>query len=600
MKLKLIKIIVVLFLIPIYLKAQNTKIDSLESLLKKDPNNAVYMDKLVILYSTVNPDISEKYAKKSFDIRIKDNDTSNLPTSVLQLGNVYWLKNDYQNAKEFLRWSYKLALKKQNYNIATSCLSNIGRIYLQKGKPKQAVDTLLIALDYANKIIPQKNATNLKYTINCSLGECFNRLGQNQKALEYLLAARAILDSNNVKPKSLVFEGLMDVYNSIDDRPMAIKTALDAISYSKKDINKKDILIAYYNLGNLYAAYKNKDSSSFYLNITKQFQKENNLPEFPFIKYLEGQVCILTKEYDNAINIFKELAPTYTNKKEEQRLANSFRCMGEAFNSKGLYDSAILYYNKALPIYKLLNLPLKSNDILLSLSQIKMKQGNYEEAYKNLQNYQTSRDTILLNERPVALADLEVKYKTAIKEATISKQETEISTQKQRNLWLIIGSIFITIVATILAFFYNRIKKQKAQIQRQKQEILHNNRNNIQQLISIFSRQAEDETLKENALANQERLFTLNLLNKLLYENGESNQANIKDYLNQLCQAKQISAGNTVQLNVSTPSILLNSNLLKDIGLIVNELTTNSIKYSSNNTNPLIIIDVTSDNNSIT
>lgn len=50
---------------------------------------------------------------------------------------------------------------------------------------------------------------------------------------------------------------------------------------------------------------------------------------------------------------------------------------------------------------------------------------------------------------------------------------------------------------------------------------------------------------------------------------------------------------NAVKINVETPHLKLKSNLLKDIGLIVNELTTNAIKYAFPGiSNPSIAITV--------
>jgi two-component sensor histidine kinase len=142
-------------------------------------------------------------------------------------------------------------------------------------------------------------------------------------------------------------------------------------------------------------------------------------------------------------------------------------------------------------------------------------------------------------------------------------------------------------------YFYKKLHTKNKIIQYQKQEILHNNRNNIQQLISIFSMQSENTENKALLIANQERLYTLNLLNRLLYENSETNAVSMETYVNELGNAKQISSGNVVDIKIYCPNITLSPNIMKDIGLIINELTTNSIKYAFTNiAKPIITIDV--------
>ena len=73
---------------------------------------------------------------------------------------------------------------------------------------------------------------------------------------------------------------------------------------------------------------------------------------------------------------------------------------------------------------------------------------------------------------------------------------------------------------------------------------------------------------------------------------------NVNEYLNQLTKAKEIGTGNEVEIKFDSPSIIFKSNMLKDIGLIVNELTTNAIKYAfANKLNPSININLQQQNN---
>lgn len=576
---------------PLY--SQTRLIDSLENVLKSDPENPVTLGRLVMLYSTVDINVSKKYAEKSYKLCKEKNDTINLPKAILNLGNVYWLSGEKEKAKHFLRLSYMDAIVKKDYRIAVSSLSNIGRIYLQQGNPKPCIDTLLYGLQLASYVVPQSVSDDIKYKLYCSLGEAYHFLGQNQKGIEALLKAKEISENNSkVQPKGLVYEGLGMIYQSIDDKKLAIQNAHLAIYTSIAEKNNKDLVKAYYNLADFYTGFKNYDSASYFLKLARDLQQKNNLPDYPYLTFLHGRINHLHAEYDSALSDFKKVLPVYKAGSETEKLGNVYRTIGEAFRELKKYDSANLYFNEALSIYKQLNLSRKVNDVMLSLSQIKLKTGDYEGAYNTLQSYDLLRDSILNNERPIALADLEVKYETSIKEATIAKQQLELKVQKQQRNWLATIAIFVLAAALGFAWLYRRTRKQKAiiskqnlllgesnqTISKQKSEILHFQKNANQLLYSMFNRQAESELQKDNVKANKERVFAMSLLHALLYEK-QDNILSLKEYLERLCEAK--AAQDEIKIDCKVEGeIPLKAEQLKDIGIIVNELVTNSVKYA--------------------
>ncbi len=573
--------------------SQTRLIDSLENVLKNDPENPVTLGRLVMLYSSLDINVSKKYAEKSYKLCKEKNDTINLLKAILNLGNVYWLAGEKEKAKHYLRLAYSDAVTKKDYRTAVSSLSNIGRIYIQQGNPKPCIDTLLQGLVLAKNVSNQNTSDDLQYKLYCSLGEAYHFLGQNEKGIEALLKAKQLSENNSkVQPKGLVYEGLGMIYQSIDDKKMAIQNAQLAINSAKAEKNNKDLVKGLYNLSDFYTGFKNYDSAKMYLDSAREVQQKNNLPDYPYLTFLHGRINYLHADYDSALVDYKKVLPIYKSSSEIEKLGNLYRTMGEAFQQLKKYDSANSYFNKALPIYKQLNLSRKVNDVMFSLSQIKVKTGDYEGAYNTLQAYDVLRDTILNNERPVALADLEVKYKTSIKEATITKQQSELTVQKQRQNGLITLALLVLAAALGFGWLYGRAKKQKAiiskqnllledsnkTISKQKSEILHFQKNANQLLYSMFNRQAENELQKDNVKANKERVFAMSLLHALLYEK-QDNILSLKEYLEKLCEAKATQDEIEIECKVKN-EIPLRAEYLKDIGIIVNELITNSIKYA--------------------
>jgi two-component system, sensor histidine kinase PdtaS len=557
--------VLLLVLIPALVLSQPQKIDSLQKVIAGKTNSGVMpetLNELGIAYMTIGMIDS---AKLCFAQSLESNKTQ----------------------KDMYEW--------------VRSLSETGNILSVKGMYKPALDTLLLAKDNIVKLNSGARA-KIEMRLYKYLGDLYGRAGLYEKSAAYLQKSIQLANENN--DRGLLaknYNTLAINYAKLSNFPLAIEYNKKCLAIFNETGDKIRIGNTYSNLAALYkekgdndSAIKfNKMAESLYNETEYKFGLPNTLSINAEIMRDNKNFTAALAEYRKLLQLDKELDLQNSLGFDYQAIAFLFRDLSNLDSSNYYFKSSIEKFSEAEMRKELATSygELTQNYLLL----------NKADSAKKYYNLFTSANAAFLDEEKVkAITDAEIKFETSLKEATIKTQQAEITVQKQQNRWLITGAAAAALVALILAMLYRRIKKQKSQIESQKREIIHNNRNNIQQLISIFSRQAENSNLKESAVANQERLYTLNLLNKLLYENGESNNANVKDYLLQLGEAKKISTGREVNIQISTPSIVLKSNLLKDIGLIINELTTNCIKHAFSNTaEPLIKIDLQQQDNYI-
>lgn len=251
---------------------------------------------------------------------------------------------------------------------------------------------------------------------------------------------------------------------------------------------------------------------------------------------------------------------------------------------------------EALHLFNEIDVPKEKSELLYFLIRSNIRQGSAADSY--LDQYMKTQSRYLNEEKVKAVTAQEIKYETTLKEARIARQQAELETGSQQRHYLLIGGSLALAAAAGLGLQYRRTSKQKELIQKQKQEILHNNRNSIQQLISIFGRQAHTEAEQALALANQERLITLNILNKMLYEHAGHHQALLDEYLQRLTDAKSLSTHIPIDMKLRNKVIRLRGDVLKDVGLIINELIANSAKHAFGNTaEPRIHIETATENN---
>ncbi len=589
-------------------------------------------------------DTAEIIYTKAADYFIKCKYYYGQAATLTNRANIKWQKGQFNDGIELLNIAEPLLLKCNNEKKYTL----LARVYQQLAENYQNIGLFEKSIENYQK--SEKTIENTKdkvqYAIVYSgLGRMYTRMGEFQKAISNYNKCIEISKQINFAPgltngsfnlASTYFQ--YSLYDSTRRTLLLDSTeyVLENMEVTLKGKGNNYKTATYYMLKGQVFQYKNNYSTSiiYYdsaISVAEQTKMGSDLAKSFASK---GDAYDKMKDSKNAIDNYLKALDIFKANGAKNDLKQLYYHLAKLYFNSGDFASAAKYYDLYYPLLdEILNeekikatkqfevkyeLSKKETKILQQQNEITKQEQGLEiinqqfliSKQKAVFESQNQKLTILLKEKEVADKEIEIfkqaklnelnekrqVYEVSLKEATISTQKIEIKTQKQQNFWLVTGSAIALLVAFILGWLYKRIRRQKKQIEIQKQEILHNNRNNIQQLISIFNRQSETEGLKENSLANQERLYTLSVLNKLLYESGENNKADLKEYLTQLSSAKEIGSGKLVKIKLDTPNIKLKSNLLKDIGLIVNELTTNAIKYAfKNNKNPLIAIKVNYD-----
>lgn len=116
-------------------------------------------------------------------------------------------------------------------------------------------------------------------------------------------------------------------------------------------------------------------------------------------------------------------------------------------------------------------------------------------------------------------------------------------------------------------------------------EIHHRVKNNLALTISLLELQEEeieDEKTKKVLIDIQERIYTMELLHRKLYESTNLNQISFKNYVIDLVQtiAKTYDKSKKVNITFQIEDIKLDIETALPYGLILNELITNAFKYA--------------------
>jgi len=226
--------------------------------------------------------------------------------------------------------------------------------------------------------------------------------------------------------------------------------------------------------------------------------------------------------------------------------------------------------------------------------------GNLEQALRDIDIYLALRDSSEFEIQKKNIHDLEGKYKKneQDKEIALLNSENELKASrlsKQRQA-IFGGLIALFIFGFLSAFIYRLYKKVHSQNAVIKsalsekdtllREIHHRVKNNLQvisSLLALQSRYIIDEKALSALKEGQDRVHSMALIHQDLYENNDLTGVNTQMYLEQLVENLFDSYNideDRISYVIDVEEIILDVDTMIPLGLIINELVSNSLKHA--------------------
>lgn len=383
-----------------------------------------------------------------------------------------------------------------------------------------------------------------------------------------------------------------------------------------------------YNLGALHHVQKNYKKSREYVDQALEVSRmERDSHFWANSLMLSGVLYYYEQQPDSSVLDFRRSAEVFEAMGDQARAANALAKVGNILESQGKYAEATPYFTKqfataqgsgdslhilyahinmATNAYNLKRYPeaLRYQQIALGMAErfsrtveyremLNFGSGVYEamgqpgKALEILKQYVQVNDSMLNAERTRQVAELEAKYETEKKEATIAQQEQDLKWERTR-FWLIAGALLAALLAGAQLFHLTRIlRRRNAEKEFLIKEIHHRVKNNLQILSSLLhlqSRQIADEAALDAVRESQNRVDAMSLLHQKLYMGDNLAAVDMPDYLpnlgNALLDSFGLDESERVSIRYHVEPLRLDVDTAVPLGLIINELVTNSLKYA--------------------
>lgn len=525
-----------------------------------------YNDSVMAYYRKKDTDSAIFYCQKHIRIAQEGNVSASINYGFSVIGSLYRYKGDYDSSIYY----HQIALqgyKNDNYTEAIAgSYTNIANVYKQKSRYDLAIRYYFEAI----RIMKMAEDQSTLASIYANLAGLYFNLENYEKAYHFWdLSEQVCLKTRYKGNVTFSYRGKARIGIVKQNYPEAERNIKAAIQVDKENGNQLWLFENYLLLLQLYS--KNGNTPQFldtYKEVKKFKDIESPINKVHFYEFT-GDFWFRFKNYSKAATYYDSCL-SVVNHNQQDYIESSERLSKKLFYSSVFAQSG----DKLYPLYDSIQSFSKQVEEIKKVrltQELDMKYDLRREKDKNR----------FLDERNRFYYQLSLKNK------------------EQATLLTI---ILIAVIAFTLYAFYNaeRIRKTKKELEKNIQEkdflfkeLNHRVKNNLLIVNSFIGieKHGQPEEVKAILGAVENRIHSLGLMHELLYKGEMSERSLLKPYLEKLIAFISKSIVNEgIEIHIlAEDNIEVHINKTSYIGLIVNELITNAIKYAKAPTRALTI-----------
>ncbi|GAB2617447.1 tetratricopeptide repeat protein [Belliella aquatica] len=431
-------------------------------------------------------------------------------------------------------------------------LTNMGYVFERRGDLSMAFEYATRTLQLGEKY-RDKKAIAMAYS---DISNLFWKQGKYEKGVEYGKKSIALFEERGIYDLDYDFTLHVLGNNLVELDQFEI-----ALPYFKKSVE----------IGEKYGFYNNLSDSHIAL----------------------AELYIQIEDFQNAEISGKEALKYAELLQNEFMVVRSLYSLGKLKNQEGDYESAIIYLERSIrtatdQFGDLYYLGLIYRDLSSALEGA----GQSHEALQAFKKFNEFNKLVFNSDADNRIAQLQTEMDFNQKENTILLQVEKLKRQETIQIFTMVLTGFMVIFLFILYRVFLKRKKYSMLLEKQNKEkefllkeIHHRVKNNLEtisSLLALQTAQIENQELHDIMLESQNRVHSMGMIHQNLYQGDNLAAIEMKHYFENLGKfvIDSFDATDQISLSVSMEALELNVERAIPIGLIVNELITNSLKYA--------------------
>ena len=500
---------------------------------------------------------------------------------------------------------YRQALacfNKVDYGLGKGyALNNLGASFHRFGNP----DSALFYYDKGLRINEELGDSMGISALRFNMAGIYEDEGRLIEAIDYYQESLKVFEAlGNVGGVAYAYNNIANLFERLEDYEKSI-------SYQEKSLvafetlgHRSGVAYSMNNLGCLYRELEQMDTALYFLG--KSLAIRDTLGQTSSMISTMNNIALINESQGNYGEARAELERALalcTEEIDQNEVANTLKNLAGMDIRDGQWDLARKRLDEALAISQETRFLSLVRDVAEYRMEVAQHDEDWSQAYAMQQLYYAMRDSLLDDETANTVRLREATYnfeKEALADSLANEVEKKLlqATHDESLVrariytWAgIIGAILMLVLAVVLLRSNRRRKVHNEQLAEKNAEnelllgeIHHRVKNNLQVISSLLSLQEKnltDVSAKKAILEGKERVKSMGLIHKMLYQNDSFSGIEMNHYVTTLVNELLDTFGRPeVELNTDFSAIRLDVDTAVPVGLIVNELVINALKYA--------------------
>jgi two-component sensor histidine kinase/Tfp pilus assembly protein PilF len=523
---------------------------------------------------------------------INSRSDTNQVNAYYELGRHYFNNNNPEEGYPLMLEALPLALKNKMHYRSGTIYEFMGLYHDMLGNLEEAIETYELAR-FEHQQVPN-NGESLNI-LDLNIGVAYYFAGDLSNALKFYLKAYQDAKAHGYRYNfSRVVNNIAVIYRRNEEYDSALQYYRESLSIKSADNDSSGMASTLQNMGLCYSYKDQADSSMNYLQQAKQiYEQVGDYEEVPLVNLQIADAHYRMDQYPEALKKLEEIRYNgYAGLPLSNEL-NAHVTLGALYNINNAPTQALKILDQALAAFG----KSEYTDAIMEIHRERAKTlhvlGRSAEAYDELMKANELKEAIDSELQQKESVKQQTKFETIQKEAEIIRLGLADDLNKARLSQQRIGLLATIGALGLLGFFSYRLRQKNQRIQKQDaekevllKEIHHRVKNNLQVISSLLGLQGlsiKDAKAKAAIQEGRSRVHSMSLIHQRLYKKDNLTGIEMKPYLEKLT-ADLIATYNykdiEIQPVIDSEDITLDVETVVPIGLIINELVTNSVKYA--------------------
>jgi two-component system, sensor histidine kinase PdtaS len=433
------------------------------------------------------------------------------------------------------------------------------------------------------------------------VGTSLTLMGKHDEALaHYIEALQGYEAMGRTKALALMHGNVANAYANLRDMDKAVRHYRSSIqAYARSGLPAWEGGMAQ-ELARLYRNMDALDSAEFYFAVAAERLSEVGGTHAALVRYEQAGMRVARGDHHGALPLYRQALNELGERGDALVRMEMTMALGNTLSQAGVRAEALEVLQDAMRSAVATGSAEAMASAYKLLADHHDRYGEHAEAYTALRTHMQWRDSTARHERTAAVLEIQERFGARELELELLRNKAFMAEQETRFRAVLISAVLAALAGLSLYVAYRHrqralsdLANKNTELDRsvQEKELLlrelhHRVKNNLQTVAGLLRMQMRgitDRSARDAIRDSQDRVRSMALIHQDLYHADDIRGVDMRSYVGKLASGLLKSHGvdpQRITLRMEVAPLQLDVDTAIPIGLILNELIVNALKYA--------------------